>query len=230
MLDDKDKKRILEEETYRHEIKFQLAAKAAPVETSRIHRMFDLLSKPFSIWLLSSIVLTTLGWGFSKAQAEWEEYASRREMVRKLDTEINGRLLNARDELGVLRMWVENGNYQQINEAFVLNFFKFCLDGVPPPQDGRHIGCPGIYPEWSNRTFLSLLTQLALTVPKKEKKDLEQVRENARQILVKSGGGPFIAEKATVRPNEEETEKMLKLIGAVDQKIANEIQVERWRK
>lgn len=190
-------------------------------------RAVDLLSKPFSIWVLSSVLVTSVGWALTKLWSDLDAKAARREEIRRIDVELSSRLLIALDELATLKSRVAAGQYESTNYSWVLNFGRGCLDGVPPPLDGRHTGCPGIYPDWSNRNYLSLLTQLAVSLPESERKEVIEARERARRLLVQASG-PYIAKAANGPVGQSEIAESIAQVDRAMQAYLSELQLNRW--
>jgi hypothetical protein len=231
MLTEAEKEKIVAEETFRYETQARLVKDSKTQHGSKAEKLFEFLGKPFSLWLLSSVVVTSVGWGISKAQSEWEKQANRREQIHRLDTELSGRILNAQDEMEVLQARVSKGQYLQLNDAFILNWPKGCLDGTPPPSNGAHSGCIGIYPDWSNRSFMSLVTELLVVIPSQDqsgKLAVSQVREKLRQMLI-AAGGPYVVEKADGEVSRQAIAEMTERIARTKRFLANDIQISRWK-
>ena len=83
MLTDDQKAHVRQEELYRQEVRLQLAP-----PTTRIKQVVELLSVPFVLWLLSSLVISAITYYV----AGLEERSSHGRLVRRLGTEILVRL------------------------------------------------------------------------------------------------------------------------------------------
>ena len=202
-----------------------MTTESVPPVSSRLQSSLDLLGKPFILWLLSSVVLTSFGWAVSKAQSEWEQTSRRKESIRRLDTELSTRLANARDELQVLIKRTSEGQYASLNSAFAKNFARPCLNGQPTTKEAT--GCDGVYPEWSNRTFQSLLIELHSLVPQEEKNELREVQAAVRKFVLDSWG-PYVANRTTTLPDSVTISRTVAVAEDTDKILRETVSIPRW--
>lgn len=88
MLSDSERERMRLEESYRHEVRTQLAGSGPK---SRRSAAWAFLNSSFALWLLSAVFITGAGALFTRYQENREEEASRRERIERLDLEISYR-------------------------------------------------------------------------------------------------------------------------------------------
>src|SRR2546423_15318872 len=106
MLTDEQKQQLGAEEAYRNDVRMMLAKQNC--NRSRTERFFGALNTPFMLWLMSTIVVGVFGWAFSTYQAHVNEEVSKRETIRKIDTEITNRLATAQTTLRLAERRIRN--------------------------------------------------------------------------------------------------------------------------
>lgn len=150
-LSEVERQRIRAEEIFRDEIQQKIRRVVPP--KSNTSKFFSALNKPLALWFLSSVLLTGIGWAYTK----WDETRTVREQnrieVMQLDIEIYGRLMKSARRLGSAR------NTVGLRESIEI------LDKSS-----------GVFPELENRSFEGILLILTWLVPEEEKADLENAR------------------------------------------------------
>lgn len=140
------------EKAIRDSVLKQLESKADKTKGQKIH---EWLNESFTIWLLSSVLLGLITWGYT----EWDENRAERErnqaFITRLDIEISSRLRKAVDRLEKAR------NQVGLRESIEM------LDRGS-----------GIFEEFEDRNLESLLLELVWLVPRDEKQDLDVTRES----------------------------------------------------
>lgn len=209
ILTEQERHRIRLEEIFRSEVKEQIEkAKGRP---SRRARFLAFFNTGLGLWLLSSIAVGTISWSYS----EWSRYQqskeTKQELIRKLDLEI------------AVRLRYFNS---LVSEANNLRTFYEALRGLEQPS-WLVRGLPNtVFPQFSERSFRSLLWELYTIVPSAEKQPilgaLRQAQELAERITpsdAKRSQNPFALEKAPV-PQEA--------LNLVKTAIGKEFNLNRW--
>lgn len=139
MLTDADRERLRQEEIFRAEVRSSLNR---PLSLG--HRSWYLLNSAFGLWVLSSVVLAFVTWSYSHWRASSTEESNRRALIRRIDSEIAGRLRNGE---ALVRTASTN---EQLYIALV------AING-----GARHINFDfGVFPEFQGRSLQSLLYEL----------------------------------------------------------------------
>ena len=144
-LTEEEKEKIRHEEIFRAEVRASIENDSPSLTKKKIWKF---LNSPFALWLLSSIVVGLLTWGYSQWQASEIELAKRRETINRLDIEIVSRLRAAQaiirtaqtKEQLYLAVIATNGGAEHVN-------FNF-----------------GVFPDLKNRTLRSLFYELKINL------------------------------------------------------------------
>ena len=170
MLTEDERARIRAEEIFRHEVRRELEASGA--RPSRRKQFWLLLNSSFTIWALSSVVVASLTAAFTAHQRSHAEQLQKAEIVRRLDTEISNRIVNAligshieKGQIGKATwaytpQWIYNDTVSYLD-----NFFR---TNAQNPRDFS------IFPEYRDRTFPSLILELSRVV---DRSALPELRE-----------------------------------------------------
>jgi len=142
MLSDDDKNRILAEERYRQEVRSQLSHEQGST------KLWKFLNSSFGIWLLTTVVIGTLTWAYTRWENERAAKALFRSNIAKIDIEINSRI---------------QGIYDTLSSEDALDFYSAIIEI-------RF----SVYNEFSERTTRSLIIELTHLVPKNEQPDLKK--------------------------------------------------------
>ena len=86
LLSDRDRQRIREEEIYRQEIRAQLAREDEPRKL--VNRAWKFLNTPLGLWLLSTVMIGFLTWGYATYQQHRVQALKEAEVRKKLSLEI----------------------------------------------------------------------------------------------------------------------------------------------
>ena len=205
MLTDEEKERIRQEEIFRSEVRITLNTPNDPRQ-----RVWKFLNSPLGLWILSSIVVASLTWGFSNWQTSALEAAKRLQLIKRLDTEIVFRLRSGEKiiesaktkEQLYLAIITINGGTKHLNFDF------------------------GVFPEFRSRSMQSLLYELSSVVDKNVKPtidgavlaswDLQDVFLGALNLLSSTTG----IDDQTV--DEQERTSLMKLLSKFSK--------ERWKR
>jgi hypothetical protein len=149
------KAQILDEETYRLEVRRQLEARqAAPGPGGRL---WALLNSSFALWFLSSVVLTLVTARYATCQHEREQRAASGAAESRLDTELSNRIFQAlagarADSLDASRGdWHYGVHYYTNITGYLNNRFR--------EDSGRYDF--SVHQEFRGRTFRSLVVELS---------------------------------------------------------------------
>jgi hypothetical protein len=175
MLEDNDKLRIQLEEEYRREIRERLEAKPA-----RSSRLWSFLNSAFALWLLSTVVVGMVGFVYERYDRAREARRTQGEKaaavetqrsltVQKLDAEISSRLNYFNRLLTDATTQTERRN----RLARGLMALERPSEAVYPV---------GVFPEYANRSFHSLLWELLHNVQPAEKQALEPAYKQSTEL------------------------------------------------
>jgi hypothetical protein len=206
-----DRQRILAEETYREEIRAQLAS-SRPVSLAQ--RVWDILNKPFLLWTLSTILVGLVTWSWASYQAGLQGESVRRTSISRLDIEMAARIADSLDRLEELERDRRNG-VRIANRAWV---FGTVVEGL---NGGRE----QIYPEYSARRFTSLLIELQRLIGSED--NLSAALVGYRMLAASDSSGSVVSG----RYDEADPRVIEHQAAIVDarQIIEERIQLPRWR-
>lgn len=202
MLTDEQKRHIREEEKFRREVQRQLEAEKPSPSTRKTS--WELLNSPFALWLLSTVFVGLIGWGYANIQEFNKEQAHKKEIKRKVLNEISNRaigsqfvLFDAGTKLAQRDPDSPRSLFSTITEMF----------------DGKAIGAKSnvnsIYPEYQNRSFLSLITELDSVVNEGSKKYLSQAGEMYWELRISSKNDPEFEANDDVEKKVEKSSKAI---------------------
>jgi hypothetical protein len=174
MLTEEDKNRIRLEEIYRQELRQQLKP-----NSSRRERTLAFLNSAFFLWFLSTVLIGTVSFLYTRwdirREDERRKYEQKRQVesekttaAGKLDTEIASRL---RFVNGLIE--TENSFPQQST------LVKSVLILEKPSAMEYPVN---VFPEYSNRSFQSLLWELMQVVPSDQKGQIETAFKEAKKL------------------------------------------------
>jgi hypothetical protein len=163
MLPRQEKKRIREEEIFRIEVQRELASRSS--QKSLTSGLWKFVNSAFVLWLLSSIFLSIVSWGFARWYAKLELDRQREETVKRLDIEIASRF----ESVDFLR-W----GYRLIDDKQIPDLPTQLLF---PPGDQAALD-----PVYSHRNLKSLLYELSLNVPENEREPIRGAIQNVERI------------------------------------------------
>jgi hypothetical protein len=121
--------------------------------------VWRLLNSPFTIWFLSSVVLTSLSWGYSKWKTNEETKKENQEYIAKLDYEIYNRIQYV--ELTYIAL-LNNDSNDEAKKMIINNF-------INSPSTSWIL-----YYGFKERNFKSLLIELHEKVSDTEKAPLKK--------------------------------------------------------
>jgi len=233
MLNNEERQRLRAEEIFRQEVRRDIEARVQ--DRSRRAKFWHALNTPFVLWVLSSIVVGSFGWAFSTFQASRDEKARNLELVRKLDTEIANRIQAALSSLAALEEEIKASNLI-CDDRFIFEFALGALDSrraksnelevkrLPPGYDID----TGIYPEFRERTFPSLIAELQWAISSSERSQLTRSISAYRTLQVRAGGGGMEPGYVAKR-SQEQIAGMLKITKEASELVRTQIKLERWK-
>jgi hypothetical protein len=174
MLDEGEKTRIREEELFRHEVQQQLNAERPPASIGK--RLWDLANKPFVLWSLSSLVLGLIGWMYTNYQAYILEQAQHRQLKQKILNEIISRAMES-----LLFLSDERAKEGQRGSDFPRVIYLRILDTFNNKDQSN---TNSIYPEYRDRSYLSLITELSSVVSYEDKKYIANAQDLYYEVKI----------------------------------------------
>ena len=162
MLTDSDKARILEEETYRREVRLALTDSRG----ARWQKFWSIVNSAVFIWLLSSVVLGTASFLYNRREKADAIEDENRRTAKKLDAEITNRLLYFDQLLVMQRMTLQSDSSTQGD----YDLSKLLVTALERPSAADYP--VNVFPEYLNRSLRSLLWELIEVVPDQDKNDI----------------------------------------------------------
>jgi len=167
-LSEQKKAQILLEEKYRHEVRQELGKLAPPLNWRK--RLWEFLNSHFGLFLLSSVVVGFLSWGYTQYDKQRMEYNQKISTIDKLDAELTHRCYAIKSATASLRKPLPN--MQWFQPIFQM---KHALGGDP--------GTDGVlFPEHKDRTMVGLLSELLTLVSDGEKTQIQEAREAVSEL------------------------------------------------
>src|SRR5215469_14730538 len=215
MLTDEERERLKAEEIFRDEIRRQLEANREP--TSRRAKLIRSLNTPFVLWALSSVLVGTFGWTFSKFEASRTTQLANHQTERTLDTEISCRLQEAISTLDSLEGKVRGGEWS-FSEGYIYNQAIATTSGENS----------AIFPEYASRSCPSLMIELRSLVSPAERTQIDQSLKAFRAFEV-TGNGDTGYSFGSDKRSEREIEQALSEIDKAKAIINLQIMGSRWK-
>ena len=151
MLTPEERDRLVLEEALRYEIREQIASRYRRPKTGW-EWASEVANMPFVLWVLSSLVVGVFGWLYARYDLSKTREAQIAEIRRKIDVELVGRAEESWITLYGLETSVrERQRHYSPSEIFT--------EIVLPLDNAEKFGS-GIYPEFRERSYHSLLTEL----------------------------------------------------------------------
>jgi hypothetical protein len=217
VLSDSDKQRIRAEEIFRSEVRRELEAKKRQLRGWQ--RAWSLANTSFGIWFLSTIVIGLVTWSYSSVQEHARTNERKAETVRKLDTELTGRIHGALVQLEALRRRLEGKAY----DATRSETFATAVQALDSANS--------IYPEYRSRSFSSLVLELGLLVPIDEQASLRVAAAAYEELkFVSQSGNRSGRLGGNLQLDESRVKEIAKDIDDASQIISEKIEsVKRWK-
>lgn len=152
ILSDDEKNRIRAEEIFRQEVRKELEPTPPPTRTARI---LEFLNSPLGLWMLSSIVISGLGFLYANFSAQQAKVEANRTIERRLNIEIARRLQKFKK---LLETTVEK-NYE-------FNWYNTALWSLNSSDNP-------VFIEFKLRTLSSLLLELEAVVPTAQQQSID---------------------------------------------------------
>ena len=168
MLSDQDKARILEEETYRRDIK---PLDAAESKGTRWQKVWGIANSAVFIWFVSSVVLGTASFLYSNWKKASDIQRENLRTANRLDAEITNRLVFVDHVLAM-----QNKETEKLRLSALVRAIE-----QPSLVTAFSVNA---FPEYSNRTLGSLLWELVQVLPDREKQDIRQAYKESLQLEV----------------------------------------------
>jgi hypothetical protein len=215
-LPEEEKARIQAEEVFRLAVRRDLEAKE-PLSSGRA-RLWRILNSSFVLWFLSSVVVAGIAAVLASYEAGRAERLSKAETIRKLDTEIAGRLFAVRAALCGDRVRISNG--EAFAPSVIYNITVGYLDNTVTTQSGRPLDF-SIYPEYKNRTFRSLVFELSASIGGSQDRILKEL------LIDYEKSADLSAIPQNERIDQEESRKSLE---SMLKKVNRYLAEDRWRR
>lgn len=166
-MNEEEKKRIQEEEFFRHEVRKSLEKKTTLSWRSRI---WSFLNSSFGLWLLSTVFVGIMVNFYTKFQEESIAKAKNQELQRKLETEISSRLTEFK-----FMIQVPFPKKRHVIKTIV---------GVTEEKGRFSEDMFNIFPEFYERSTESLIYEVEqLQVDTRSIKELKEARKTLRTIV-----------------------------------------------
>ena len=208
VLTEDERARIRQEEIFRREVRQQLDAERPSLPLPS--KLWKALNSAFVLWLLSSVILALAGWAYSRYQAHNSEQNQRKETRRKLISELTYRSAEALLVVNALESKIDRGEPDSP---------KFIASRILGIVDGRDIA--SLSPEYQNRSFVALLTELERLLTEEEKKSRNDMIEPYLNLQRYSFEAP------ESQPNDDKDEKSRKSQEAI-QKVQPSVTSLLW--
>lgn len=220
-LTNEEKSRILAEEIFRAEVCRDLKSKVY-VKKSTKERAWATLNSSFVLWALSSIVLSGLTASYAAYQNHHAEVEAKAVTVKKLDDEISNRIYQALGGLRTDEANVENGQYYDPRDIYAS--ITYYLNNKFTSTDNTVYPEFSIFPEYKDRDFRSLITELYDMVDTSEKLELRDALIAYEQI----------ADKGSIESNSQHEsaskEQLVGVISSLRQIVNTHILKGRWKR
>lgn len=181
---------------------------------TKASKAWQFLNSSFGLWLLSSVFLSGLTTAYSIYQTKQAAEAHRMELVRKLDTEIGNRIFQALATLKVNRTRVAQGeSYKPVQLYLQVAYF---LDNEYYKLKEHDFS---VFPEYRERNFISLLSELSSVVSSSERDELREVLKVSNEI----------ADKTAILPKGEAAIDPIRSVDEVIELVEQRLQKPRWK-
>ena len=165
-MTEEDKLRVRDEEVYRSEVRRELEAqKSKP--TTRSGKVWAFVQTSLGIWLLSTVVVGLITWGYTQLQGALQRSNAQLQVVQHADAEAKSRV----------QQWLNMCNIRWVQSEFATSKFQeWYFNVVRPPEKNpqyTYVIYP-VYSEFEDRALISVLTQLRDNVPSAEKPSIDQ--------------------------------------------------------
>jgi len=223
-LTDAEKTKIRAEEIFRAAVCHELRAEIR-VHKSLKKRAWAALNTSFVLWALSSIVLSGLTAAYTSYQNHHVKAEEKAAMIKKLDAEISNRIHQALGGLITTEMNVNKGQIYALKDIYAN--VTFYLNNKFTSSDNSVYPDFFIYPEYKNRNFRSLITELYDTVDSSERDEFKDVLQ-AYEQLADEGSVEF--DNQTETGDKTPRERLLTGILNLKQTIHTRILKRRWQR
>jgi hypothetical protein len=215
-LPEQERARIQAEESYRLEVRRELEAKA--VVPTGTDRLWKLLNSSFAVWFLSSVVLAGIATAFARYEARRGEQVQKNETIRRLDTEVAGRLFEARAGLCLDRVLINEGT--TFAPASIYSYTLKYLDNsfTSDPKSPQDFS---IYPEYKSRTLRSLVFELSTIIDESQVPMMKDLLTDYEKF----------ADMGSIPQNQRgDTEESRKSVDRLLQTLNRYLAEDRWRR
>ena len=159
MLSDEERARIEAEESFRQKVRRQQETSEPPASSLQV--LWSARNSPFGLWVLSSIVLAFISWGYTTYQQRFDERAQKTEHQRRLKNELCFRIENSEFGLRADEERLKRGIYISPDDIYknawngLNNRIVFRTSNLPPELIDY-----SVYPEYRDKKFRPLLLEL----------------------------------------------------------------------
>src|SRR5690242_2154609 len=195
MLSEDEKSHIMEEESFRQEVRQQLETEKLP--PSKNKKFLDFVNTPLALWLLSTVVVGSFGLIYSYRQERYKEDVQKREIQHRLYTETSWRVMDTLSSVAVRES--EIGQKEGILSAGEV--YAIIIDGLDGIKSDSQRPHANIYNEYRDRSFPSLVFELKSV---DENPDLDDVWDFYRRMTIQSKQQRKISSGSTLSNDEIE--------------------------
>lgn len=114
MLTEEKKQEILQEEKFRLQVQQELKTG----KKNENDKVWEFLNSNFGIWLLSSVIVGIVTWGYTQATNKMEQLKKYETVIRKYDVEISSRIKDYKSAVLHLK---QNGDYYNSNNILLIS-------------------------------------------------------------------------------------------------------------
>lgn len=181
-------------------------------ENNQKNKLWKFVNSNFGLWLLSSVFVGIITFSYTKLNESISNNSSRKELIIKLDQEIEGRFYQLISK--------QERQRDSINENFESNILpeqetmkELWFEFKASPK-GYYQGLYVVYPEFSERNIASLIIELSSLIENKD--ESEKVKKVAHRILSNE------LLPLRIRSNFELNEFLVK--------VNSDLRLKRWKK
>jgi hypothetical protein len=222
-MDKETRRRMREEEIFRQEVRKELEAEDA--NKSKPKAVWKALNSSFAIWFLTTVVIGLITWSYA-AYSDYRQAATRKdEGIQRLDTEIAGRVGAALNVIENMKAEMNQGTAYYPRTGVFDEVVK-TLDLSPgAPRRG------GVYPDFRERSFRSLLVELQRLESKETQNDLKAASAEYVAILSNANRGTKAGARmgSAVDLTPTERDDMSKAISEAREAVDKLAGVARWK-
>ncbi len=221
-MDEEIRRQLRAEEIYRQEVRKELEEQADKGKGAAIWKA---LNSSFAIWFLTTVVVGLVTWSYAAYSDYRQAETRKKESIQRLDTEIAGRVVAALYVIDNMKAEMDQGT-AYFPRTGVFDEVAKALDLAPgAPRRG------GVYPEFRERPFRSLLVELQRLESTEKQNELKAASSEYVTILSNANRGTKAGARSgpDVNFTPAERDEMSKAISEARQAVDKLAGVTRWK-